>query len=125
MSQSEVFVCNKKGCDEVADWCWTCEGTFCRRHCDDGVRTAMIKNVPVSRLVQSEKASDEKPVLDPLAYFKFLRAENVFVCSKDGCNTVLAKWCWVCSNCFCNEHCTRNLEGCRQMTIVEKHGVKK
>ena len=52
--------------------------------------------------------------MDPLAYKKFLRTPfnsmNAYVCSKDGCNTCLTTWCWMCSNCFCQAHCESGLK---------------
>jgi len=65
--------------------------------------------------------------MDPLAYQKFLRTPfnsmNAYVCSKDGCNTCLTTWCWVCSNCFCQAHCESGLKESKtpkQMTHGDK-----
>ena len=65
--------------------------------------------------------------MDPLAYQKFIRTPfnsiNAYVCSKDGCNTSLVKWCWLCSNCFCQVHCEIGLKDSKilkQMTHSDK-----
>ncbi len=65
--------------------------------------------------------------MDPLAYQKFLRTPvnsmNAYVCSRDDCNTSLTKWCWLCSNCFCQAHCEIGLKDSntlKQMTHADK-----